>query len=65
MCPLGEKSIQIFLSISVFLALLDVHCCMGFPLVVTSRGYFTVVVNRLFFAVVPLVVEHGLWGVSA
>ena len=32
MCPLGEKSIQIFLSISLFLALLDVHCCMqAFP----------------------------------
>ena len=32
--------------------------CVGFSLVVTSRGYSLVMMHKLFFVVAPLVVEH-------
>ena len=48
-------SIVLFL----FLAVLGLHCCVGFSLVVTSRGYSLVVVHRL------LIVEPACWGAWA
>ena len=43
-----------------FLAVLGLHCCIGFSLVAGSGGYFLVVVRGLFIAVASLVVELGL-----
>ena len=47
--------------------MLDLHCCKGFFLVVTSGGYFlvargysVVVFHGLFIAVASLVGEHWL-----
>ena len=43
------------------MAVLDLHCCMGFSLVSVSRGHSVVVVGAgLLIAVASLVVEHGL-----
>ena len=42
-----------------FLAALGLHCCMGFSLVVVSRGY-SLVLCRLLPVVASLVAEHGL-----
>ena len=49
---------QFILFIHLFLAILDLHCCKGFSLVVASHGYSLAVVCRLFIEVVSLVVEH-------
>ena len=47
------------------MAVLDLHCCMGFSLVSVSRGHSVVVVGAGFLiAVASLVVEHGLCGVQ-
>ena len=43
-----------------FLAVLGLHCCMGFSLVVASGGYSLVAVHGLITAVAFLVVEHEL-----
>ena len=42
------------------LGVLDVYCCIGFSLVVGTRGYPLVVVFGLLIVVASLVVEHGL-----
>ena len=44
--------------INFFLAVLGLHCCEGFSLVV-SQGYSLAVVLRLLIAVASLVAEHG------
>ena len=44
----------------LFLAVLGLHCCVGFGLAVASRGYSLDAVHRLLFAVVSLVAEHRL-----
>ena len=44
---------------------LDLHCCAGFSLVASSRGYSVVMVCRLLIAVASLVAEHRLWGTRA
>ena len=46
----------------VFIAVrgLSLLLCVGFSLVVESRGYSLVVVCRLLIVVAPLVVEHRL-----
>ena len=41
------------------LAVLGLHCCMGFSLVVVSRGYSLVAMHGLLPAVASLVVQHG------
>ena len=46
--------------IYLFLAVLGLHCCAGFSLVVASRDCTLVVVRGLLFAVASLVVEPGL-----
>ena len=46
--------------ICLFLALLDLHCYMGFSLVVASRGRSPVEVRGLLVVVVSLVAEYGL-----
>ena len=45
----------------LFLAVLGLGCCLRFPLVAASMGD-TLAVLGLLTAVVPLNVEHGLWG---
>ena len=44
----------------LFIIVLGLHCCTGFPLVMASRGYSLVVVHWLLIAVVSLVAEHEL-----
>ena len=44
----------------LFLAVLDLHCCMGFSLVADSRGYSLVAVCVLLVAMACLVAEHRL-----
>ena len=41
------------------MALLGLHCCLGFSLVVESRGYSLVVVHGLLIAVTSVVLERG------
>ena len=45
--------------VSLFLAVLGLHCCSGFSLVAESGGYFLVVMSDLLIAVAPLFVESG------
>ena len=47
-----------------FLAVLVLCCCMGFSLVVESRGYSLLVVSGLLIEVASLVVELGSVGFS-
>ena len=47
------------------LAMLGLHCCAGFPLVVVSRGYSLVAELGLLIAVASLVAGHGLLGMQA
>ena len=47
------------------LAVLGLHCCAGFPLVVVSRGYSLVAELGLLIAVASLVAGHGLLGMQA
>ena len=49
----------------LFLAVLGLHCCAGFSLVVASRGCSLVLVCRLLIAVAFLFAEHGLQGAPA
>ena len=42
------------------MALLGLHCCAIFSLVVASGGYSLAVLHRLLTVVASLVVEHGL-----
>ena len=49
-----------FFTFIFILAVLGLHCCVGFSLVAASGGYSLVVVRRLLVAVASLVVEHVL-----
>ena len=48
------------LKIYLFLTVLDLHGCVGFPLVAERGGYSPVVVLRLIIVVASLVAEHKL-----
>ena len=50
--------LKVILCMYVFLAVLGLHCCVGFSRVVASRGYFLAVVPRLLIAVASFGVEH-------
>ena len=54
----------IFSTCLFIMALLGLCCCMGFSLVVVSRGYF-VSGCGLLTAVASLVAEHKLWSTQA
>ena len=41
------------------MAVLHLYCCVGFVLIVGSKGYSLVMVHRLLSVVTSLVVEHG------
>ena len=41
------------------MAVLDLHCCTGFSLVVASGGYFLVVLLELLIEVASLVAKPG------
>ena len=45
---------------SLFLSVLSLCCCSGFPLTMVSGSHSPVVVLRLFMEVASLFVEHGL-----
>ena len=49
-----------FFNIYLFLAVLSLHYCTGFSLVVASGGYSLVAEHRFFIAVASLVAEQGL-----
>ena len=53
------SSSAIFLK-NYFLAMLGLHCFVGFSLVVASRGYSPVAVREFLLAVASLVEEHRL-----
>ena len=44
------------------MAVLDLHCCTAFSLVVTNGGYSLDVVHRLLIAVASVVAKHRFWG---
>ena len=44
----------------LILAVLGVHCCAGFSLVMASRDYPLAAVRRVLIVVAFLVAEHGL-----
>ena len=54
-----------FFSFYLLLAVLDLCCCLGFTLLVVSRGYSLVAACGLFIAAAPLVAEHGHMGFSS
>ena len=54
----------IMIFIQLFLAVLGLCCCTGFPLVATSRGYSLIAVYRCLIAVASFVAEHRLQGVQ-
>ena len=51
--------------IYLFLAVLGLHCCIGFCLVAATGGSSLAAVHGLLVAVASLVAEHGLWGTWA
>ena len=58
LAPELENLYFIYLCISL-LAVLGLHCCAGFSLVVVSRGCSLIVVCGLLIAVASLAAEHG------
>ena len=59
LAPELENLYFIYLCISL-LAVLGLHCCAGFSLVVASRGCSLIAVCGLLIAVASLFLEHGL-----
>ena len=49
----------------LFVAVLGLHCCRGFSLIVASGSYSLVIERRLLILVAFLSVEHGLWSMRA
>ena len=49
----------------LFLAVLGLHCCVGFSLVAESRSYSVAVGHRLLIVVASLAAEHRLSGTWA
>ena len=47
------------MNLKKFLAILGLHCCLGFSLVAASRGYSLVALCSLLTAMASLVGEHG------
>ena len=47
------------------MAALGLCCCMGFSLVVVSRGYCLAMLHRLLVTVACSEVNHQLWGTPA
>ena len=58
LAPELENLYFIYVCISL-LAVLGLHCCAGFSLVVVSRGCSLIVVCGLLIAVASLAAEHG------
>ena len=63
--PSLKKKNDFFFLIYLFLAVLGLHCCKSFSLVVGSRAYSLVAVLWLLIMVASLVGEHGVIGDSA
>ena len=55
---------KIIIFIWLFLAVLGLCCCTGFPLVAASGGHSLVALCRLLLAVASFVAEHRLQGVQ-
>ena len=63
--PGAAEALFLFFKIDLFLAVLGLHCCLGFSLVSVSRGSPVVAMCRLLIAVDSLVAEHGSQGFRA
>ena len=59
------KTLFLIHFISLFTAVLDLCCCVGFSLVVASRGCWLIAACRLLSALASLVAEHGLRDTAA
>ena len=49
----------------LFVAVLGLHCCVGFPLDAVSRGRSLVAVPGLLIAMASLLVAPGLWSTGS
>ena len=65
MCSVEESNLSDSDFFLFSLAVLDLHCCTGFSLVVVSGDYSLVAMCGLLIAVASLVWEHGLYGAWA
>ena len=63
--PLSLFSLFLLSKNCLFLAGPGLHFCLGFSLVVVSRGSSLVLVRGLLITVASFVSEHGLWGAQA
>ena len=57
--------ICLLIDLVLFVAVLGLHCCTGFSLVVASGGCSLVVAHRVLIAVASVVGEHRLWAAWA
>jgi len=57
---LKDYSVESYPALKTTKTVLGLCGCVGFYLVVASRGYSLVVVHRLLIAVASLVAAHGL-----
>ena len=55
----------IIVFIYLFLAVLGLHCCLGFSSLVASRGYSLLAVLGLLILLASLLAEHGLYSTQA
>ena len=58
--PTNKHTVSIMLLLVIFLALLGLHCCVGFSLVAVISGSSLVPVRELLIAGASLVAEHRL-----
>ena len=54
-----------FFLIILFLAVLGLHCCTGFSLVVARGGYSLMAMHGLLISVASLVAGHGIYSMQA
>ena len=59
-CKISQLLKKIILFIHLFLAVLGLHCCSGFSLVVMSGGYSPAAVRGLLIVVASLAAEYEL-----
>ena len=63
--PSPENDKSFFFLIILFLAVLGLHCCTGFSLVVARGGYSLMAMHGLLISVASLVAGHGIYSMQA
>ena len=63
--PQPQRMTNLFFLIILFLAVLGVHCCTGFSLVVARGGYSLMAMHGLLISVASLVAGHGIYSMQA